>query len=180
MCYLLKFAKAAFALLSLVLLLHILLEGGALRFGVQAAASGAVAQREETSVSQSDLKLNKVAVLMLGVKDLGKSVTFYRDTLGLQLQGEVPGEFAFFKAGDMMLALSVPHAKPETSPSVVGAMEVVFGVEDVTASYEALKARGVQFIREPRQVTGTSWSAVFTDPNGHRLSIFGPKGGDTP
>lgn len=126
-------------------------------------------------MSQPELKLNKIAVLMLGVKDLPKSTAFYRDTLGLQPQGEVPGEFAFFKAGDMMLALSVPHADPKTSPSVVGAAEVVFGVDDVTAAYDALRARGVQFVNEPRNVTGANWSAVFTDPNGHRLSIFGPK-----
>lgn len=129
-------------------------------------------------MSESGWKLNKVSVLMLGVKDLAQSAAFYRDTLGLQPQGEVPGEFAFFKAGDMMLALSVPHADPKVSPSVVGGMEVVFGVEDVGAAYEALKARGVMFVREPRHATGENWSAVFTDPNGHRLSIFGPnKGG---
>jgi catechol 2,3-dioxygenase-like lactoylglutathione lyase family enzyme len=122
----------------------------------------------------SEFKLNKVSVLMLGVKDLAQSAAFYRDTLGLQPLGEAPGEFAFFKAGDMMLALSVPHAKPEISPSVVGGMEVVFGVEDVAAAYEALAARGVQFVREPRHATGENWSAVFTDPNGHRLSVFGP------
>lgn len=125
-------------------------------------------------MNRSAFTLNKVAVLMLGVKDLARSAAFYRDTLGLQPLGEVPGEFAFFKAGDLMLALSVPHAKPENSPSVVGAMEVVFGVENVTASYEALKARGVHFVREPRHATGENWSAVLTDPNGHRLSIFGP------
>jgi len=122
----------------------------------------------------SDFKLNKMSVLMLGVKDLAKSTVFYRDTLGLQPMGEVPGEFAFFKAGDVMLALSVPHADPKVSPSVVGGIEVVFGVEDVAAAYEALKARGVTFVREPRHATGDNWSAVFTDPNGHRLSVFGP------
>ncbi len=126
-------------------------------------------------MSLPELKLNKIAVLMLGVKDLAKSAAFYRDTLGLQPQGEVPKEFAFFKVGDMMLALSVPHADPKTSPSVVGAAEVVFSVDDVTAAYEALRARGVQFVQEPRIVTGENWSAVFPDPNGHRLSIFGPK-----
>jgi catechol 2,3-dioxygenase-like lactoylglutathione lyase family enzyme len=180
MCYLLKFAKATLAVLSLAIVLHSPLAGDTLRAGRQATASGAVAPQEETSMSQSELKLNKIAVLMLGVKDLAKSTAFYRDTLGLQPQGEVPGEFAFFKAGDMMLALSVPHADPKVSPSVVGGMEVVFAVEDVTASYEALRARGVPFVREPRHATGASWSAVFTDPNGHRLSIFGPKGGNTP
>lgn len=125
-------------------------------------------------MSESGWKLNKVSVLMLGVKDLAQSAAFYRDTLGLPAMGEVPGEFAFFQAGGMMLALSVPHADPKVSPSVVGGMEVVFGVEDVGAAYEALKSRGVLFVREPRHATGENWSAVFTDPNGHRLSVFGP------
>lgn len=128
-------------------------------------------------MSGSDLKLNKIGVLMLGVTDLARSTAFYRGTLGLQPQGEVPGEFAFFKAGEMMLALSRPHADPKTSPHVVGAMEVVFSVENVTATYEALKSRGVVFLTAPRHTTGANWSAVFTDPDGHRLSIFGPQGG---
>ena len=128
-------------------------------------------------MKHSDFRLNTIAVVMLGVKDLPRSVAFYRDTLGLKAQGEVPGEFAFFNAGATTLALSSPLADPKSSPSTVGALEVVFGVEDVTAGYEALRARGVTFVVEPRNVTGANWSAVFTDPDGHRLSIFGPKGG---
>ncbi len=127
-------------------------------------------------MSHADFKLSKVSLVMLGVKDFPKAVAFYRDTLGLQLQGEVPGDFVFFNGGGVMLALSVGHANPKTSPNVVGATEVVFAVESVTAAYEALRARGVTFIREPRNVTGANWSAVFTDPDGHRLSLFGPQG----
>jgi len=126
--------------------------------------------------AQADIKLSKIGVVMIGVKDFSQSVAFYRDTLGLPAQGEVPGEFAFFNAGGVMLALSVPHANPKTSPSVVGALEIVFSVDNVTAAYEALRARGVKFVNEPRHTTGDNWSAVFTDPNGHRLSIFGPRG----
>jgi len=126
-------------------------------------------------MSANDFKLNKVSLVMLGVKDFARSVTFYRDTLGLQPQGEVPGDFAFFNGGGVMLALSVGHANPQTSPNVVGATEVVFGVESVTAAYDALRARGVNFVREPRNVTGANWSAVFIDPDGHRLSVFGPQ-----
>jgi catechol 2,3-dioxygenase-like lactoylglutathione lyase family enzyme len=120
-------------------------------------------------------RLSKIAVVMLGVKDLPRSVAFYRDTLGLRLQGEVPGEFAFFDLGPTMLALSTPLADPRMTPSTVGAMEVVFGVEDVTAAYETLQSRGVKFLTEPRNVSGANWSAIFTDPDGHRLSVFGPR-----
>lgn len=120
------------------------------------------------------VSLDALAVVMLGVTDLPRSVAFYRDTLGLQAQGEAAGEFAFFDAGGVMLALSVPHARSDRSPHLVGATEIVFRVGSVSAAHQALLARGVAFTREPRQVTGDHWSAVFTDPDGHRLSVFGP------
>ena len=120
-------------------------------------------------------RLKQVAVVILGVTDLPKSVAFYRDVLGLEPQGEIPGDFAFFKAGGVTLALSKAHADPKNSPHIVGASEVVFGVDDVAASYEVLRARGVGFARGPRQVAGPNWAANFTDPDGHRLSLFGPE-----
>jgi catechol 2,3-dioxygenase-like lactoylglutathione lyase family enzyme len=116
----------------------------------------------------------KIGLVMLGVADLARAVAFYRDKLGLTMQGEVPGEFAFFQAGSVTLALSVPLA--QNSPAMVGATEIVFAVENVRAAHAALAARGVNFFREPRVVTGTMWGANFTDPDGHRLSLFGPEG----
>jgi catechol 2,3-dioxygenase-like lactoylglutathione lyase family enzyme len=124
---------------------------------------------------ENDSKLNNVAVVMLGVKDLPKSITFYREALGLEPQGEAPDNFAFFNAGGVMLALSKPHADPKNSPHLVGATEIVFAVNSVKAAYEALQARGVGFSHAPRQVAGPNWGANFTDPDGHRLSLFGPE-----
>jgi len=124
-------------------------------------------------VADADLKLGKIAVLQLGVTDLARSVAFYRDQLGLKLQTVIPGDFAFFDAGGMMFALSVGLAK--NSPQMVGATEVVFSVDGVREAYEALRARGVAFLREPRVVNPPMWAANFTDPDGHRLSIFGPE-----
>ena len=40
---------------------------------------------------------------------------------------------------------------------------------------EALAARGVEFTHEPRNVTGPLWAANFNDPDGHKLSVFGPE-----
>jgi predicted enzyme related to lactoylglutathione lyase len=51
----------------------------------------------------------------------------------------------------------------------------VFSVEDVRASYEALKNQGVSFQREPVPITGPMWAAHILDPDGHLLSIFGPE-----
>ncbi len=35
--------------------------------------------------------------------------------------------------------------------------------------------RGLRFTHEPRNVTGTFWTANFDDLDGHHLSIFGPE-----
>jgi len=51
----------------------------------------------------------------------------------------------------------------------------VFSVEGVREAYDALRSRGVRFIAEPRNVTGPMWSANFSDPDGHGLSLFGPE-----
>lgn len=120
------------------------------------------------------LPLTRIGVVMLGVKDLGRAVAFYRDTLGLPLQHENP-EFAFLQAGGVTLALSRPLAR--NSRDLVGATEVVFSVDDVRGAYDALRARGVAFLHEPRNVTGDLWAANFADPDGHRLSLFGPERG---
>lgn len=118
------------------------------------------------------MNLTKIGLVMLGVKDLGASVTFYRDKLGVTLQNQIPG-FAFLDGGGVTLALS--EALVGASERVVGATEVVFTVPGVRPAYEALRARGVEFLNEPRVVSGDLWAANFTDADGHRLSIFGPE-----
>jgi catechol 2,3-dioxygenase-like lactoylglutathione lyase family enzyme len=119
------------------------------------------------------VQLSRIAVVMLGVQDIARSVEFYRDKLGLKLQNQFPG-FAFFEAGGTTLCVSEPLAKATGQPA--GATEVVFAVDSVRAGYAGLQQRGIAFTHEPRNVAGTSWAANFNDPDGHRLSIFGPEG----
>ncbi len=120
----------------------------------------------------NDIKLTRINNIFLGVTDLARSAAFYRETLGLDLQFEMDG-FVFLNAGGVALALSTAHAGLATPPA--GATEVVFGVDDVTATHEALLSRGVTFLSAPRNVTGDQWAANFRDPDGHLLSIFGPE-----
>lgn len=120
----------------------------------------------------SNFKLTQISNVMLGTTDLARSLAFYRDTLGLAVQFEMPG-FAFLNAGGVTLSLSEAHAKLATP--VAGGTEIVFGVADVTAAHAALRARGVEFLNAPRNVTGDQWAANFRDPDGHLLSVFGPE-----
>lgn len=114
-----------------------------------------------------------ITMVMLGVRDVQKSILFYRDLLGLKLTQQFGG-FAFFDAGKITLVLSEDRAK--AAEHVAGATEIVFSVEDIRASYQALKNQGVHFHSEPVPITGPMWAAHILDPDGHLLSIFGPEG----
>lgn len=124
-------------------------------------------------MNELDFKLTQIGIVMLGATNTARSIAFYRDKLGLALKGQNEG-FAFLDGGGVTLCLSESLAR--VSNPVAGATEVVFSVGDVRAAHEALRARGVEFTHEPRTVTGPMWAANFTDPDGHKLSIFGPEG----
>ena len=116
--------------------------------------------------------MSKITLITLGVSDLGKSVAFYRDKAGFALQGQME-TFAFFSAGSINLMLNSGLRRPNAP--LTGAMELVLAAESVTARHRELVERGCNFINEPRLVTGESWAATFTDPDGHWLTLFGPK-----
>jgi catechol 2,3-dioxygenase-like lactoylglutathione lyase family enzyme len=61
-------------------------------------------------MTENEFRLTRIGVVMLGVKDLARSIEFYGTRLGLALQNQIPG-FAFFDGGGVTLALSEPVAR---------------------------------------------------------------------
>jgi predicted enzyme related to lactoylglutathione lyase len=114
----------------------------------------------------------KITLIALGISDLSKSVAFYRDKVGFELQTQF-GSIAFFSAGPVTLMLNGGLRRPD-SP-LAGATEIVLSAESVTALRQQLIERGCQFINEPREVTPGSWASTFSDPDAHWLTLFGPK-----
>ena len=113
-----------------------------------------------------------VSMVMLGVRNIERSLSFYRDKLGIKVQMQFEG-FAFLDSGAVRIILSEALAK--NSANVAGAIEVIFTVDDVRAGTESLKQQGVTFSHEPHQVSGPMWAANFPDPDGHLLTLFGPE-----
>jgi len=114
----------------------------------------------------------KITLIVVGVSDLATSVAFYRDIAGFNFSNQ-HGNLAFFLAGPIMLMLNAGLRRPDGPLS--GAMEVVVAAESVTAVHGELKGRGCNFLNEPREVTPGQWAATFSDPDGHWLTLFGPK-----
>jgi catechol 2,3-dioxygenase-like lactoylglutathione lyase family enzyme len=115
----------------------------------------------------------RISTISLGVKDSPRSVKFYGETLGLELVGK-PGEVTLFRAGDVTLVLNQPLGNA-AGDAMVGAVEVIFPVDSVAAAKDELARRGCHFVFDPHEVTTGMWAATFTDPDRHRLTLFGPK-----
>jgi len=115
---------------------------------------------------------SKISMIMLGVENVPRSIAFYRDVVGLELQSQ-SAEFAFLSTGSVTLVLSLPlglHIQQR-----VGATEIVFPVESVSKAQSLLKGRNCSFLNEPREVPPGSWAVTFADPDGHHLTLLGAK-----
>jgi catechol 2,3-dioxygenase-like lactoylglutathione lyase family enzyme len=113
--------------------------------------------------------------------DLDTSRSFYRDTLGLELAREDPGDRLVFRSGGGT-QLAVTLSTTGTSDTQT---QMAWRVPDIRAALADLRARGVR-IEEyvaPDPVTtdgvadmGHSWAAWFIDPSGNVLAVVQPKG----
>ena len=114
----------------------------------------------------------RLARVIIRVTDLPASIRFWSEDVGLGLLWST-GEFAFLDAGPSQLMLNVAN-----DASTEALTELVFEVDDVRASFEEMRARGVPFEVELRPVTADEngrelLAAHFTDPDGNLASVTG-------
>ena len=116
--------------------------------------------------------------VILRVVDLDASIRFYRDQVGLPLQSTFDNEFAVLGTSGLSIMLQKVTRKstaPSTGLSAI--TEIVLDSPEIFESYNAMKARGVEFLHAPRVATDGEgrdlYTAGFKDPDGHVLSIAG-------
>jgi len=93
------------------------------------------------------------------VSDLKRATAFYENVLGLKKTGEWPN-YATFDVGGVQFGLE-PGGK----------LEIFLIVDDVDKAYRELKAKGVDFITEPKDQPWGARTAGFVDPDGNRFTI---------
>lgn len=117
----------------------------------------------------------------LFVSDEDKAVDFYTNKLGFRLVADFPtpfgGRFLMFAppGGGANIVLTKPVP---TIPAKVGGMtNIAWEVDDLQATYEALKAKGVEFTMEPKQQPWGGTQAMFADQDGNIMQLHegGPK-----
>lgn len=117
---------------------------------------------------------NKLYALCLLVNDLEKSLIFYRDTLGLEVNSTDDG-YVDFKLGDTLYAIfqkdKATAMFPKTHMANGGGCVIAFPVEDVSKACEALKERGVEIFEGPKTMPWGQTVAYFKDPDNNILEV---------
>ena len=114
------------------------------------------------------LMIKGLELVFLEVNNLEESVTFYHQTLGLEIeshQAEAEPPIATLRAGSLRINLV---QQVETMLKRGRGVHFVFGLADVDDFYDRLATAGVE-ITEPRD---EGWGGRFVnlqDPDGYRL-----------
>lgn len=110
-----------------------------------------------------------VKIVSIPVKDQDASLKFYTEKMGFKVATDQP-----FGEGQRWIELMIPGADttlalftPEGHENRIGGFQpVTFWCDDVFATAESLRSKGVELAAEPRkEVWGTM--AMFKDPDGN-------------
>ena len=131
----------------------------------------------------------KINSAQLWVNDQEEALAFYTQTLGMEIRSDVTlaelGDFRWLQVGppgqdDIAITLmaipGAPVMDDETAEQVRALMAKGFAgtvfltTEDLDADFEALKARGVEFIDKPEQ-RPYGIDSSFRDPSGNHFRL---------
>jgi predicted enzyme related to lactoylglutathione lyase len=117
-----------------------------------------------------EFSLSNIAQVAVTVKDLDRATAFYRDKLGLKHLFQAPLISGFDCGGITMLLSPAEGDVTNTFSSIV-----YFNVADMQEAFDALSARGVEFIEKPNLVgklgPADVWIAIFRDSEGNMMGL---------
>lgn len=121
---------------------------------------------------------NQVDYTIVYVSNMGRSIEFYRDILGLKLKTHSE-DWTEFQSGTGTLALHAGgkpqefnHAAGGKREPLAGTCHIGFSVDNVDTVYEKLKSKGMKFVMPPTKFEDDKIKlAVGIDPDGLGVSL---------
>jgi lactoylglutathione lyase len=129
------------------------------------------------SPSNQSAELKLVVTNTLIVRDIQRSVSFYRDVLGATVLRE--GQPTFLRLGNIWLTINSGGGPTDDKPEVVasppGDQNVLsiflnLRVTDIGRYYDLWSSRGAKFITEPK-VHATELRCYMRDPDGYLIEV---------
>lgn len=117
----------------------------------------------------------KIGHVHLKIRNLDKSVAFYRKYLGMEVTEKIAETFVFMSAGEMHHELALQEvgshaATPKRQD--VGLYHVAFEVPDresLATVYKKLRNDGVAVHPVDHRI---SWAVYFNDPDGNGVEVY--------
>ncbi len=109
-----------------------------------------------------------INVVYLYVSDMERSLAYYRDLLGIALEGD--GDWQEARLGETRFALHLAHEG--VGELSAGTVHLDFEVTDVDSAAERLRAAGIEVKETMRDEWGSA--IEIADPDGYRLYLFQP------
>jgi len=110
--------------------------------------------------------LSRIGQIFVNVKDFDRAIAFYRDVLGMKFLFQAPPNMAFFDCDGIRLMLGVADRPELDHPASI----IYYKVDDIERVYEIFKARGAEFLTEPKD-HGQEIRCYIKDPDGHLIEV---------
>jgi predicted enzyme related to lactoylglutathione lyase len=119
--------------------------------------------------------IHGVTQVVLEVEDQDRALEFLSKRLGFELAQDAPyGDERWVEVRTpdeaVLLVLSLRHGERPTAPEMLPTSNVHFYCDDLTATYEELSARGVEFPQPPVEQPWGWWS-MLADQEGNRFAL---------
>lgn len=127
--------------------------------------------------------MNRINIICLGVRNMAKSIRFYRDGLGFETEEKEdnPGVVFFNSTGTKfelyplgLLAEDInPVNPPQLSDKFAGITlaYVAESKEKVHEIIELARSAGANIVKEPQEVFWGGYSSYFSDPDGYYWEV---------
>jgi predicted enzyme related to lactoylglutathione lyase len=101
-------------------------------------------------------------------RDYHRMLAFYRDVLEMPVVStDDQFHYVVLNGGGVRIGLGAGEPAPGSTLQIGGLTGIGFGVPDVDAAYETLKAKGVTFTMPPTRQPWGGYMAMFEDPDGN-------------
>jgi predicted enzyme related to lactoylglutathione lyase len=112
---------------------------------------------------------SRIGYVNVGVRDLERSIAFYRDVLSFKLLYSEPKfHYAAFDVGGLRFAIAASETDGFTGrPPGDRHTGIGLVVADVDAAHAELAAKGAEFTMPPAKQPWGGYMGIFSDPDGN-------------